>query len=113
MSLVDEAAPELERLGAANRAFAHAYPGERAARQPVHTVYGGAQLFTADIARRMGELALKCMKDYGRDPVEFARGVGFASSARDPDARLAAAVHARVLAKLEREPVEDYRIDFE
>jgi citrate lyase beta subunit len=106
MSLVDEAQSQLERLGAANRAFAESYPGERPARQPVHTVYGGAQLFTADTARRMGELALKSMGMYGRDPVELARGVGF-------DASLAAAVHARVLAKLEREPVEDYRIDFE
>ena len=32
----------------ANVAFAKRYPGESAARQPVHTVYGGAHIFKAD-----------------------------------------------------------------
>ena len=40
----------LHRLSGANRRFAEAYPGDRADRQPVHTVYGGAHLFSADIA---------------------------------------------------------------
>ena len=34
-------------LAEANRAFAAQYPGESGARQPVHTVYGGAHLFRA------------------------------------------------------------------
>ena len=37
-----------DALRDANLAFAAHYPGEAGARQPVHTVYGGAQLFTAD-----------------------------------------------------------------
>ena len=40
-------------------AIAKRYPGESAARQPVHTVYGGAHLFTRETAKKLGELAMK------------------------------------------------------
>jgi citrate lyase beta subunit len=75
-------------------------------RQPVHTVYGGAHLFKAGTVRNLGSLALRSLQTYGADPVEFAAALGI-------PAQLAESVHARVIAKLEREPVEDYRIDFE
>jgi citrate lyase beta subunit len=115
MSLVDEAAQQLERLGEANRAFAAHYPGDRPARQPVHTVYGGAQLYKAETTRRLGELALRAMDRYAPDPIELARGVGFASAAalEGQDLSLLFTVYDRVRAKLAREPVEDFRIDFE
>jgi citrate lyase beta subunit len=111
MTLLDDARAHLDALGAANRAFMQRYPGDRAARQPVHTVYGGAQLFKADTAQRLGAVARAAMDAYGRTPAEFARGVGFAAG--DPDGWLARTVHERVRHKLEREPVEDFRIDFE
>jgi citrate lyase beta subunit len=75
-------------------------------RQPVHTVYGGAHLFRADTARRLGDAALRMFRELLDDPREFTRAFGFAES-------LAVNVHARVRDKLEREPVEDFRIDFE
>jgi citrate lyase beta subunit len=71
-------------------------------------VYGGAQLYRAETTQRLGELALRSMATYARDADEFASGVGFT---RDP--KLATVVYERVLKKLEREPVEDFRIDFE
>ena len=37
------------------------YPGETGRRQPVHTVYGGAHLFKADSAKRLGSLAQRSM----------------------------------------------------
>ena len=40
-------APILKQLGRVNQVLARAYPGESEERQPVHTVYGGAQLFKA------------------------------------------------------------------
>jgi len=136
MSILDEAKVILETLGEANRAFMQRYPGESAARQPVHTVYGGAQLYKADTTKRLGELALRHLHGFARDPFEFAVGVGFLSKEalsvlalaelktayeRDPEALrreqlsawLAFTVHERVLRKLEREAVEDFRIDFE
>lgn len=75
-------------------------------RQPVHTVYGGAHLFRADTARKLGDVALRLLDEYAADPPAFARLLGF------PNA-LAAPIHARLRAKLEREAVEDFRIDFE
>lgn len=136
MSITRHAKSELKALARANRAFSVAYPGERATRQPVHTVYGGAHLFTADTPRRMGELALRALDAYARGPVELARGVGFLPGTtlqagdlawvrsqltrdperlkgEDPSGWLALTVHDRVRKKLEREPVEDFRIDFE
>jgi citrate lyase beta subunit len=74
----------------------------------VHTVYGGAHLFKADTARRLGELALHSLHTYARDPAELASGAGLALAGGELDA-----LYRRVTAKLEREPVEDFRIDFE
>jgi len=112
MSASDEAEQHLAALGEPNRAFARAYPGERADRQPVHTVYGGAHLFKAETARRLGELALEAMAAHARDPAELASGIGLAGAGTAGAGELAA-LHARVTAKLQREPVEDLRIDFE
>src|SRR5688572_23657190 len=136
MTLIDEAKSHLDALGVANRAFMQRYPGDRPNRQPVHTVYGGAQLYRADTTRRLGELAQRHLESYGPDALEFARAVGFIPShalsssdeamlrseyvrdreelrSRDPSAWLAFTVYERVRAKLTREPVEDFRIDFE
>lgn len=87
--------------------FEHRYPGERADRQPVHTVYGGAHLFKADSARKLGELALRSLDEYAPDAEAFARAIGLG------DGPLAETIYERVRAKLATEPVEDFRIDFE
>ena len=96
----------LARLTQANRAFMEAYPGERADRQPVHTVYGGAHLFSAGLPRKLGDAALASLREHARNASHFAQAVGLPAS-------LAAAIYARVVEKLEREPVEDHRLDFE
>jgi citrate lyase beta subunit len=75
-------------------------------RQPVHTVYGGAHLFKEGTIQKLGNLALRSLETNGADASVFAAALGI------PPA-LAETVHARVVAKLQREPVEDYRIDFE
>lgn len=54
----------LARLGKSNAAFANSYPGERNASQPVHTLYGGANLFKADTALKLGKLGLKALNTY-------------------------------------------------
>ncbi|MGH9379346.1 MAG: DUF6986 family protein [Thermoanaerobaculia bacterium] len=78
-------------------------------RQPVHTVYGGAHLFKAETAGRLGELALAALERFAATPEALAAAAGWANN----DGELAARVHGRILDKLQREPVEDYRIDFE
>ncbi|MDQ3522657.1 MAG: phosphoenolpyruvate kinase, partial [Gemmatimonadota bacterium] len=97
----------LGRLRDANRAFARRYPGESARRQPVHTVYGGAQLFRSDSTAKIGGVARRAVQEYAPDADVFAEALGLA------DGALAEAIYTRVTEKLAREPVEDFRIDFE
>lgn len=82
------------------------YPGDAIGRQPVHTVYGGAHLFKSDSAKKLGELSLRALSRYAPDAITFSRAVGM-------DEVLALKVYDRVVEKLKREPVEDFRIDFE
>lgn len=63
-------------LDEAYASFARRYPGETGRRQPVHTVYGGAHLFQAGTARRLGDLALVTLDEYAPDAFTFARAVG-------------------------------------
>jgi hypothetical protein len=72
----------------------------------VHVVYGGAHLFKSGTPARLGSIALDSLRTYALGSQDFADCLGIAPS-------LADAVYARVVAKLEREPVEDYRLDFE
>jgi citrate lyase beta subunit len=95
-----------ERLRDANAAFAKKYPGESGRRQPVHTVYGGAHLFRADTARKLGAQALRALDEFAPDAATFAAAIGL-------DVALAEKVLPRVREKLAREPVEDFRLDFE
>jgi citrate lyase beta subunit len=128
----------LGNLKEASAQFARRYPGDTGGRQPVHTVYGGAHLFRAETARRLGDLALAALREYAPNAPAFARAVGLPGAAalpksrkqevavarrfvaspdklrtQNPAAWLACTVYTRVLEKLQREPVEDFRIDFE
>ncbi|WP_432013062.1 DUF6986 family protein [Streptomyces cucumeris] len=93
-------------LAAVDAELARRYPGDPGTRQPVHTVYVPADDFTADTVRSWGDQALAALDEHAPDAASFAAVLGL------PDA-LAGPVHRRVRAKLEREPVEDLRIDFE
>jgi citrate lyase beta subunit len=109
-----------ERLSRANSEVAARYPGETDRRQPVHTVYGGAHLFKSDTARRLGALALRSLEQFAPDAATLAQAVGMfdaddddANPSRRDTGALAATIYERVVEKLRREPVEDFRIDFE
>jgi len=112
MSSVRTSLPEkkvskhLDRVYRAQDRFWRRYPGDSGARQPVHTVYGGAHLFSADTPKKLGELALKSLDAYAPDANTFAEAIGIRGD-------LGAKVLERVKDKLRREPVEDFRIDFE
>lgn len=94
-------------LREANLAFAAAHPGEGPGRQPVHTVYGGAQLFSADSVPKLGAIALRAMSTYAADPATLGQALGIS------DHPALATIDKRVRDKLSREPIEDFRIDFE
>jgi len=126
------------KLQQANTDFAARYPGESGQRQPVHTVYGGAHLFKSDTAVRLGAMARQALAEYAPDFITLAKAIGLPDAENLPEsepeiaeltARLkdsadavksenraawfAWTVYARVQEKLNREPVEDFRIDFE
>lgn len=103
-SLLMEASTALRE---ANLAFMRAHPGESPGRQPVHTVYGGAQLFSADSVPKLGAIALRAMDQYADDAEALGAALGI------HDHPTLETVYERVREKLEREPIEDFRIDFE
>jgi citrate lyase beta subunit len=103
----DELTEATARLRRANEAFARRYPGEGGARQPVHTVYGGAQLFRHDTTVRLGQVARRALEEYAPDAATLAGALGI------PGGAFAERVYRRVTEKLASEPVEDFRIDFE
>ncbi len=105
-------APVLVDLRRANTSVSRAFPGEPEDRQPVHTVYGGAHLFRADSARKLGAVAVAALDEYAPDARTLHEALKFEVTDGDPEA-FAATVRTRVVEKLRREPVEDFRIDFE
>ena len=93
-------------LKKANLAFQKIYPGDRTDRQPVHTVYGGAHLFSYDTAEKFGKKALESFHAYAPNVQIFAKVFDLKPS-------LATRVYQKVQNKLKTEALEDFRIDFE
>ncbi len=124
-------------LKLANLAFQELYPGDKPDRQPVHTVYGGANLFKSETCVKMGEIALKNFQTYAPDFVTLAKVLKLEGHEKLPGSEkkikklvkeaekwkeaemkkepgwLAFTVYQRVISKLKTEAVEDFRIDFE
>jgi citrate lyase beta subunit len=96
----------LDALDKANGRVSAQFPGDSPARQPIHTVYGGAHLFKADAASKLGAVALRSLQEHAPDAATFAAALGL-------DPALADRIYLRVIDKLTQEPVEDFRIDFE
>lgn len=127
----------LDELGTANLAFQQTYPGDKPDRQPVHTLYGGANLFKSDTCMRMGEIALQNLQTYAPDFVTLARVLQFTGHEHLPHLQkdiealksrlnklqesdrkkesgwLPYTVYNKIIKKLQTEAVEDFRIDFE
>ena len=125
-----------DKLKKANTAFQKVYPGDRSERQPVHTVYGGANLFRHDSAKALGLRALETFNTYAPDFISFGRIFGMdginqvptnrsvqdvfneyhalkAEEKKKHPARLSLEVYNKVINKLKSEAIEDFRIAFE
>src|SRR5258706_3724563 len=74
-----------KNLSTSNSALTANYPGETGRRQPVHTVYGGAHLFRADTAQRLGQVAERSFAENAPDFVIFARAIGLPNANEFPD----------------------------
>lgn len=108
MSEVEAALARVEQLLAGpDEELAHRYPGPAGERQPVHSVYVPADRFdggTIDSWRNQALAALSAAG--GPQHLLQVHGLTPAGAERDRVADL-------VVAKLEREPIEDLRIDLE
>src|SRR3954470_12305234 len=91
-------------LSDANKAFMRSYPGESNRRQAVHTVYGGAHLFKADSAQKLGAVALRSVEEYAPNAETLGGAI---------DIDVSEKMYERIVEKLRREAVEDFRLDFE
>src|SRR5687767_5307587 len=133
----NEKAQLLDQLQKANLQFQKTYPGDKPDRQPVHTVYGGANLFKADTCVKMGEIALKNLQTYAPNFVVLANVLQLEGYEHLPQQQseiealtqrlqhlaeaerkqhpvwLAYIVYHKIIRKLQTEAVEDFRIDFE
>ncbi|MDO0928977.1 aldolase/citrate lyase family protein [Streptomyces sp. TG1A-8] len=94
------------RLAPIDAELRRRYPGDPGTRQPVHTVYVPGDALSAGTVRSWGDRALAALDEHAPDAASFAAVLGLADGLAEP-------VHSRVRAKLEREPVEDLRVDFE
>ena len=136
---IEESAKEnlLDALKAANLRFQKTYPGDKPERQPVHTVYGGANLFKSDTCVKMGEIALKNLQTYSPNFVVLAKTLQLHGYEHLPHLEkdiheltekmnnmnetqrkkekgwLSYSVYHKIINKLKKEAVEDFRIDFE
>ncbi|MBC6446118.1 DUF6986 family protein [Actinokineospora xionganensis] len=91
---MDELLSELDALLApVDAELLRRYPGDTHTRQPVHTVYVPADRFHADLCAEWGAEATRALAEHPLD--------------------LDDEVRARVIDKLDREPIEDLRVDFE
>lgn len=95
-----------EALADADTALAAGYPGAPTGRHPVHTVYLPADRCTPDDVRNFAVTAAELLATYAPTANELAQATG--ESAED-----VAAVYDRLVAKLEQDPIEDLRADFE
>jgi citrate lyase beta subunit len=133
----NEKAALMDQLQTANLKFQQTYPGDKPDRQPVHTVYGGANLFKADTCVKMGEIALRNLQTYAPNFGVLANVLQLAAHEQLPKhqeeletlanklgkmpeaqrkqepAWLSYTVYNKIIAKLQTEAVEDFRIDFE
>src|SRR5699024_6288959 len=100
-------ATELDnRLADADADLERLYPGDSGVRQPVHTVYIPADSYRAGITAEWGERAATTL---GTE----AGTAGLLAETFDITPELAEQLHSRVREKLDTEPIEDVRIDFE
>lgn len=105
---------------------------------PVHVVYGGAHLFNSDTPEKLGRIALRSISEYAPNFAAFARAMWLKGAdalphdfdsiekfekkftaepenleCHEADAFFAWNVYQKTIEKLRREPIEDFRIDFE
>ncbi len=102
-----DALDELDALVApADERMARLYPGDRGHRQPVHTVYVPADQFTVALPAEWGGAARDALDEFAPTAADLAKVIEATPEAVEE-------IWPLLLDKLDREPIEDLRIDLE
>jgi citrate lyase beta subunit len=96
----------VERAGEAEAEHRRRFPGDAAMSRRLHTLYVPADRVTPTTTVEFGTEGLRLLEIHASDAAAFEDAFGV-------DASVAERARTRVHAKLEREPVEDLRVDFE
>lgn len=94
------------RLADTDAVLARRYPGDAGDRQPVHTVYLPADRYTADAVPRWTAACRRLLAEHGLGLLDLLQTMDF-------ELTDALRIYQRMTAKIEREPIEDLRIDVE
>lgn len=107
----------MSRLSETNSEFALRYEG--LGDQPVHTLYGGANLYQNGSTEKLSRLSQRHFQEYAPDAVSLADALGLDSGNEDEQSVLGSTAHIvqqvfeRVKHKLQTQAIEDHRVDFE
>ena len=93
-------------LKRADDLLANKYRGDFGGRQPIHTCYVPADKLTATTPAQWGEIALQTLEEHTPTAKALATAVGANLGAIEE-------IFDRIKAKIQRQPIEDLRIDFE
>ncbi|WP_108668392.1 DUF6986 family protein [Euzebya rosea] len=96
----------LDGVAEADAAYRRDWPGRPTSRQPAQVLYVPAHRLPKDPVAALGGEARRLLASHAPDGVALASAVDLRPS-------LADRVHERVRHKLDREPIEDLRVDFE
>lgn len=89
------------------------FSGIKWSRQPIQVLYGGAQLFHADYVQKLGKIAIQTFQQYIPNPTTLAKLLAPEKNVASSEMGSYQYLYNLVTEKLQREPIEDYRIDFE
>lgn len=99
-----------QRLSEVDAILATRFGGDTRGRQPVHTCYIPADRYHHLAHREWGDIALDTLMSHGKRARHFAHTIDPDS---DADSDAIEQVWPAIISKLENEPIEDLRVDFE
>lgn len=115
----------LKEIESVNREFNTIYPGDSTEREPVHVVYGGANLFKYNTAQKLSQLSIQSLNEYAPNSSVFTKIFQLDGYENLPDEyeelieipedenSYGYKIYFHLKNKLLNEAVEDFRIDFE
>ena len=101
-----------EKLSMHNASFDHQFPYSTQLRQPVHTLYGGADRFSINAKQKFGEIALATLARFASDGKSLAEVLALTQADDSPAVNIEK-IYQKVIHKLKHDALEDLRIDFE